>query len=56
VQPPPETLPQALVRQGLVTDPAQAAAILAAIAAFKAANTKPRRRRTTNQAKSKSND
>jgi len=48
VLPPPETLPQALVRQGLVTDPAQAAAILAAIAAFKAANTRPRRSKKTN--------
>lgn len=53
--PPPETLPQALVRQGLARDPAQAAAILAAIAAFKPANTKSRRSKTTNQAKSKSN-
>lgn len=53
-QPKPETLPEALVRQGFATDAEHAEELLKAIEAFKAANTKRRQRPTSNLTKPRS--
>jgi hypothetical protein len=53
-QPKPETLPEALVRQGFATDAEHAEELLKAIEAFKAANTKRRQRPSSSLTKPRS--